>query len=81
MNTLITIFLFIYRIPFTVVFVITNTVRIGILLGKNDDLTAQQKTDLVSFELQKTKIEVKKYDIILLGYLFSTVIWVCIYFA
>jgi hypothetical protein len=81
MNTLITIFLFIYRIPFTIFFVIINTVQIGIFLAKNDGLTAQQKVELVNFHLKKTKTVVKKTDIIILSYLFSTAIWVCIYFA
>jgi hypothetical protein len=79
MNTLITIFLFLYRLPFTVVFVITNTLKIAFLLAKNDDLTAQQKVDLVGFEMKKIKTELEKTNIMLLSYLFSTFIWVFIF--
>ena len=78
MNTLITIFLFLYRLPFTIVFVITNTVRIAVLIAKNNGLTTRQKVELVDFELKKIKIQVKKVNVRLLSYLFSTIIWVCI---
>ena len=71
-------FLFVYKLPFTVVFTLINTVIIGVALAKNDGLTAQQKVSLVNYHLEKLKTELKNADIILLSYLFSTVIWVCI---
>jgi hypothetical protein len=79
MNTLLTILAIIYKLPFTVVFVITNLVRIIIGVTKRRGLTQSQQLDMLYFQLKQIGMELQNKRVEFLSYLFSTVIWVCIF--
>ncbi len=77
MNTLITILRTVYLLPYIIANAIIFLFIIAYKLNKTRGITFEQKIDYCN-ELMKQHL-VKQSGEVLLSYLFSTVIWVCIF--